>query len=434
LVIDIELKMKKLTAILFVLFVISAQAQNVESQVFIPIGGNAWAHGGEAQITNDGVEHWTDSQSIITVYFRVQETGRAGIALKLKVPDGSSTIKLSVGKKIFTKKVDNRDLQNVNFGYVDFTRAGYIKVTVKGVNKTGAEFAQIKSLELYDVPTLKVYCVYDNEGNFFHWGRRGASVHLRYVIPAEAKAQTEWFYNEITVPQGMDKIGSYFMADGFSFGYFGMQVNSATERRVLFSVWSPQQTDDPKSIPEDKRIIMLKKGENVHSGEFGNEGSGGQSYLVYDWSAGKTYSFLLHAQPDAASNTTIFTAYFKEKGQMQWHLIASFKRPQTTIYLKDLYSFVENFEPESGDQERMAQFGNQWVCTANGKWCSANEATFTADNTAKQNYRLDYAGGAKGNYFYLRNGGFFNDYTTVKQNFKRQITEAKPEIDFTALP
>ena len=101
----------------------------------------------------------------------------------------------------------------------------------------------------------------------------------------------EWFYNEITVPAGNDVIGSYFMADGFKEGYFGMQVNSPTERHILFSVWSPFQTDDPASIPEDKKIILLKKGANVHAGEFGNEGSGGQSYLNYNWKAAILMSF-----------------------------------------------------------------------------------------------------------------------------------------------
>jgi len=107
------------------------------------------------------------------------------------------------------------------------------------------------------VITSRVNYVLNNEGNFFYWGRRGPSVHLSYPFYSEIKAK--WFYNEITVPEGEDKLGSYFMANGFGEGYFGIQVNSPTERRVLFSVWSPYNTDDPKSIPEDQRIIMLKK-------------------------------------------------------------------------------------------------------------------------------------------------------------------------------
>ena len=88
------------------------------------------------------------------------------------------------------------------------------------------------------------------------------------------------------------------MANGFSEGYFGMQVNSSTERRILFSVWSPFNTDNPKDIPAEQRIRMLAKGPDVHVGEFGNEGSGGQSYLVYPWKAGTVCRFLTRVQPD----------------------------------------------------------------------------------------------------------------------------------------
>jgi len=60
-----------------------------------------------------------------------------------------------------------------------------------------------------------------------------------------------YWYSELKVPKGQDTVGAYFMANGFNHGYFGMQVNSETERRIIFSVWSPFKTDNPKEIPED---------------------------------------------------------------------------------------------------------------------------------------------------------------------------------------
>ena len=100
--------------------------------------------------------------------------------------------------------------------------------------------------------------VRNNDGDFFHWGRRGPSVHLNYPIPDGVNA--EWFYNEVTVPKGNDVVGSYYMATGFGEGYFGMQVNSPTERRILFSVWSPFQTDTPSQIPADQKIMSEPQG------------------------------------------------------------------------------------------------------------------------------------------------------------------------------
>src|SRR5690606_40657805 len=103
--------------------------------------------------------------------------------------------------------------------------------------------------------------VADNEGNYFYWGRRGPSVHLSYTTPADK--DIEYCYNEITVPEGEDVVGSYYMANGFGEGYFGIQVNSATERRILFSVWSPFHTDNPKEIPDDEKILLTAKGADV---------------------------------------------------------------------------------------------------------------------------------------------------------------------------
>ena len=73
----------------------------------------------------------------------------------------------------------------------------------------------------------------------------------------------------MAVLKGSDLLGSYFMANGFAEGYFGIQVNSETERIILFSLWSPFKTDDPTSIPEDQKIKLLKKGDDVISNDFG---------------------------------------------------------------------------------------------------------------------------------------------------------------------
>lgn len=65
------------------------------------------------------------------------------------------------------------------------------------------------------------------------------------------------------------------MAIGFNGGYFGMQVNSASERRILFSVWSPQDTNDPNSVLPENAVLLVEKGKDTIAKEFGGEGSGG---------------------------------------------------------------------------------------------------------------------------------------------------------------
>lgn len=196
------------------------------------------------------------------------------------------------------------------------------------------------------------------------------------------------------------------MANDFAQGYFGMQVNSPTERRVLFSVWSPYETDNPNEIPEDSRIILLGKGQGVTTGSFGNEGSGGQSYKVFNWEmAGNTYRFLLKGEP-SVNNSTDYTAYFFAPETEKWTLIASFRRPHTFTYLKRLHSFLENFSTNTGFIGRKAFYGNQWARDKEGNWYELTNAKFTADATARKGSRLDYAGGSQGNVFYSRTADF----------------------------
>lgn len=139
------------------------------------------------------------------------------------------------------------------------TDTGYIAIRIKGIEKFGRNFAAISKYEITgSAINSQTAFVKNDDGNFFYWGRRGASVHLNYISPLSTKPK--WFYNEVTVPQGQDIIGSFFMADGFSEGYFGMQVNSENERRILFSIWSPFSTDNPRKVPKEDRITHSEKG------------------------------------------------------------------------------------------------------------------------------------------------------------------------------
>lgn len=431
--------MKNVFYALFVLIVFSSSksfAQLTIPKIIVPLGGNSWvtvkANNGEEEVTDMGWENWEHADAVWSIYISVQKTGVLKIAALLNVPSGVSKIKWTINgvSKIVTAK--GSASKELEIGQWNISKPGYIKIDAQGISKTGDLFATVSELRLTGTATAgQTAFVKNNDDNYFHWGRRGPSVHINYDISG-VNDDIEWFYNEITVPTGNDQIGSYFMANGFGEGYFGMQVNSTTERRILFSVWSPFETDDPKSIPADKKIILLKKGENVYTGEFGNEGSGGQSYLKYDWIAGQAYKFLLQAKP-VKNNYTIYTAYFYAPDKKKWLLIASFSRPATSTYLTNLHSFLENFEPETGYISRKALYHNQWVRTKAGNWIALTNMLFTGDATANKNYRLDYSGGEENGKFFLRNGGFFNGTTKLKTRFSIPALLIKPEIDLSLL-
>ncbi len=412
---------------------LAATAEPMRWQV--PLAGNSYlvhsAAGHQDKVGGNGIR-WQDAASGFSAWFHVDRPGDLDLALRLRVPEGKSTLKATVAGKSFEPEVEGAEFHEVPLGRVHAEAAGYLRVDLSGVRKTGGVFAEISDLVVSsETPELKASFVRDNKGNMFYWGRRGASVHLGYQMPKGVKI--EYAYTEVNVPKGDDPPGSYFMANGFGEGYFGMQVKSDTERWVLFSVWSPHATNRPSEIPVDLRVELLKKGSDVRGGEFGGEGSGGQSILVYPWKAGVTYRFLNSVRPDGKGNT-VYTAWFGEVGKPEWKLIASFKRPKTDTWLTGYHSFLENFYDAVGFKERRALYGNQWVRDNQGMWHEITRAGFTVDGTGGGGHRLDYAGGVSGNAFFLRNGGYFNDRVSAGQPFTRPSTaDRKPVVDFEAL-
>ncbi len=405
------------------------------SSLTVPVGGNSWvlalANNDPAEVTNDGWQNWQNANALWSTYIKLARTGTLQLSALINVPEGKSTLSFSISSKEHTVDVSGETNKLYDLGSWDINHPGYIKIEARGLKKTGNIFANVKELQIAgSAVDSNTAFVKNNEGNYFYWGRRGPSVHINYDI-SEAN-NIEWFYNEITVPAGYDAVGSYFMADGFAEGYFGMQVNSSTERRVIFSVWSPFKTDDPKEIPEEKKIVLLKAGENVQANEFGNEGSGGHSHVIYNWKAGQDYKFLLRGKP-LENNITNYTAWFYDTDEKKWLLIASFNRPATNTYLKRLHSFLENFIPETGTITRKAYYHNQWIKPANGAWMPLDKMYLTADATAAKGYREDYGGGVEEGKFYLKNCGFFNETADLKKPYKVTLPVVEPVIDLEKL-
>jgi len=253
--------LSKRWVILVICLLIGFNVDAQDSTISVPLGGNGWvSKNAKAKITDKGLANWVDGKDTVSIYVRPEAAGSLTIALKLLVPDGSSKIIVILDKTVLTKTIANHDTAVVDFGRVLIKSSGYMQIKLIGVSKTGKEFAVVPALILSG-PALAKGAAYvkNNQGNYYYWGHRGPSVHLNYKLPDEVKSTAEWFYNEVTVPVGNDVLGSYFMADGFTGGYFGMQVNSPAERHILFSIWSPFTTDDPKKIPDSLKIILLKK-------------------------------------------------------------------------------------------------------------------------------------------------------------------------------
>ncbi len=422
-------------AIFTTLLCVIATPEIPASEWKIPLAGNTFRtqpNPGGRGVSRDGALSWKDSAEEYAIFFHVSQPATLQLQFTGQIPAGSKIQCTSPSDSSFNLTLQSSNGQ-LNAGKLTVAAKGYVQVNLKGVAKADDQsFAKLLELTVSsDSDGLKLDFVRDNEGNMFYWGRRGPSVHLSYQVPKDVKLQ--YGYTELTVPEGEDPIGSYYMANGFSEGYFGIQVNSETERRVLFSVWSPFSTDNPKDIPEDQRIELLAKGEKTRVGEFGNEGSGGQSYIIHPWKTGSTIRFLTEVKPIDDSNTQ-YTCWFAEQAG-EWQLVASFRRPKTMTNLKGFHSFLESFDPSRGYISRKCLYGNVWVVDVDGKWFPINEAKFSVDPTGGKRHRLDFEGGVQQSSFFLRNCGFFSGEVKAGEKFTLPNEKRlQPTIELSKLP
>jgi len=412
----------------------AALAGSVRAEsVPVPFGGNAFvidrAEGSEDGLRGGGREvRWTDPETVFAVYFHVDRAGEVELAVASGPTGGTAEIEARVAGR--TLVAERAAAGAAMLGRVP-VEPGYVKVELQGRRRDAAAFARDPVLVVTPEPGMLVTSVRTNEGGMYYWGRRGPSVHLGYRLPADV--MLEYAYGEVTVPEGQDPIGSFFMANGFGEGYFGIQVNGPEERRVLFSVWSPFAGDDPSRVPAADRVTLVAKGEGVRTGEFGNEGTGGQSFLEYPWRAGATYRFLTRVRP-VGEKVTEYASWFGPPGE-PWRLVARFRRPRTDTHLTGFHSFLENFSDAHGHLGRRAVYANQWVRDTTGRWHAVREARFTGDATAGGGHRLDYAGGLEPPGFFLRNGGFFAERVPLGSVFTLPDPPGEPPaVDLDVLP
>jgi hypothetical protein len=398
----------------------------------ISVAGNSWlvnpTPGNTDNIPHEGRMKWTNPESLIKTYFKTTKPGELSLAIRARADQGAAKIRFTFKGKTKETVITNTVFEIIPVMVASTTEPGYQYLETQGIEKQGASFPEISDIVVGNKTSGELYYVKEE----LYWGRRGPSVHLN-LIPPKDVGNIVYFYNELTVPEGSDVPGAYYMANGFSGGYFGMQANSPTERRFLFSVWSPYHTDNPKDIPEAFKVKLLKKGADVHGGEFGGEGSGGQSYRRYFWKAGVTYKFLLKGEP-SGTNATDFTAWMFAPEVGTWELMASFRQPKSASYLKHPHSFLENFRTDTGYLSRTVFYSNQWVYNTDQQWREITEFQFSFDPTGHKKSRLDYAGGTDGSRFFLKNCGFFDADVKSGTRFTRKPSGQPPVIDFAKLP
>ncbi len=402
-----------LTALLFCSLVGPVAAD----QIVVP-ASTAYAIPAEenVRIGNAGVTRWSDRDTKIRWYGQFRKAGSLQVGLNLqKTSDAPARLRMSIGDQQFDATAEGGlgETVAIEFGTFTIGQPGHHAMTVESLDERPG----------CDLLSLVVSGESTEQAHFNLQPRRNAaSVHLFYPLPKEG-LEVEAFYCEMTGLE--DPLWTYYMACGWHRGYFGMQVNSPTERRIIFSVWdSGNEAIDRDKVADENRVTLVDKGEGVYSGSFGNEGTGGHSHLKFNWKTGQTQRFLVTAKPVDETHT-VFAGYYFRPDLNEWMLISSWKAPKEGKYLRGLYSFSENFIGQNGHQVRKALYGNQWIRTSDGTWHELTTASFSHDPTGKTD-RLDRFGGVEGGQFFLSHGGFVNGYTEYGQRFSRAPSNRSP--------
>jgi hypothetical protein len=410
----------RIILIVFLLAWCHAQAGDLRIPAFTaylePTDGGAWIS------ESAGVTGWDNPAQKVLWFGEIKSPGKLSCSAALRLSAGTETkLRFTVAGTSHDIAVEGTPdgLTNVDFGTFNIAAAGYQCFTLESLNGPGKDAGGVESLEL-DGPAA--------DGAHFNLlpRRNTASVHLAY--PTSGFTNIDGFYCEVTATE--TPLWTYFEACGWHRGYFGMQVNSPTERRIIFSVWdSGNEAVSRSKVAEENRVTLMSKGDGVQAEDFGNEGTGGHSHLVYDWKTGSKQRFLVTAKV-ADANHTIYSGYWFHPEQKRWTLISSWKAPKDGHYLHGLYSFVEDFGGDNGELRRKALYGNQWVHTADGQWHEQTVATFSHDPTGKAD-RFDRFMGVEDGQFFLSTGGFTPGFTKFGERFTRPVTGHAP-ADFGA--
>lgn len=362
--------------------------------------------------SSSGITGWSDPANHILWFGELKATGQLTCAVSLRLPAGTaSKLRLTVGEQsreaTATGGPDGSATADFGAFEISVPVPGYRRFALESLNGAGRGGGNVDALRL-DGPAAA-------DAHFNLEPRRNtASVHLFYPLPRDLRVTA--FYCEATAVE--DPVCTFYMACGWHRGYFGMQVNSPTERRIIFSVWDSGNEPVSRDRVEDSdRVKLVEKGEDVFAGDFGHEGTGGHSHLKYMWKTGQPQRFVVTAQP-AGTNHTVFAGYYFHPDRRAWVLISAWDAPHEKGGLRGLHSFSENFAGHNGHLRRKCLFGNPWVRTAQGEWRELTRAGFSHDETGARN-RLDRFGGVEGGPFFLSSGGFVAGSSRYGEIFER---------------
>jgi hypothetical protein len=229
-------------------------------------------------------------------------------------------------------------------------------------------------------------------GTIFLLGGTAHAQHLWWNL--EKQQESTCLYGEITVlatNPGIYYCGANWHPGEAAGGYCGIQDNSPTERRTIFSIWDTSPILHPKVTAADPKTVFSR---------FGNEGSGSHTHLLWNWKVGETFQFFVQKQPAHVTDNIDASYYFFDSKPKKWLHIATITSPRSgkksvgTIG-GGLNSFLENFTGKERETPKIARY-RLWLgpnvekmrcltrAKGDGTWGVLDDAYFLAEGDSQK--------------------------------------------------
>jgi hypothetical protein len=202
------------------------------------------------------------------------------------------------------------------------------------------------------------------------------------LLCATASAQHLWWdlegqrdatclYGEITVLATHPAIyycGANWHPGEPAGGYCGIQDNSTTERRTIFSIWDTSPQLHPKVTEADPDTVF---------GRFGGEGEGGHTHMLWPWHTNETFQFFVRKEPGSETNTTDARYYIYDRSAGKWRHSATITSPDgghrsVATLGGGINSFLENFAGRDREVPKLALYRLWLGPSVDGMQCLTN--------------------------------------------------------------
>lgn len=373
------------------------------------------------------VSQWVDASKSV-VWYLYQHKGRYDMFFDAQVEaDAKLKFDLFISQcqdssfVKFQRTVELQGSDTLFAAYVEIPATGYYRYELKPITPPDNRIT-IKSL---------IFNSFEENGQVNQTEYQSSpSVHLSFSSTAPTTKSYDWIYQEIMVPEGGDPLATYYMSLGFFRGYMGIQTNSATERRVLFSVWDSKDADTDATMTAADFVSLVDRDSLTTVNSFGNEGTGGQSYVTSaGWKTGVPVKFLMNVRP-VDGNTTLFSAWYSVSDKEDdWKYVATWRAPHESRTFDGFYSFIENFGFTNGQFPRKAYYYNAWGREdKTGNWINFNKVRFS-NTDGRVGERADYEQGVAPEFpdrFYMASGGYT---PTLKTANEIPLSTTPPALD-----